>query len=310
MFYPAIEPFETGYLPVGGGHEIYYEICGNRAGKPALFVHGGPGGGCYADHRRLFDPSHYCIVLFDQRGCGRSRYDERLRENTTQHLIADIEALREMIHAPQWDVVLGGSWGATLALIYALTHRLRVCALVLRGIFSGRQSEIDWLYRFGASQLFPQEWEAFIGPLSEAERQDPVRAYHQRLTGADEDLQIAAARSWCRWEGSLLTLMPRGHYSSSDRHVIALAQIETHYFVHGCFIAESEILHRARELEGLPGILIQGRYDVVTPPTTAYALHKAWAGSRLEIVPDAGHATHEAGILRQLVAATDHFATA
>ena len=305
MLYPALEPKETGYLPVGAGHEIYFEVCGNPAGKPALFLHGGPGGGCYADHRRLFDPQRYCIVLFDQRGCGRSRFEDRLRDNTTQHLLRDIEALREKLGISDWHLVLGGSWGATLALTYALTHRERVKALVLRGVFSGRQSEIDWLYRFGASQLFPQQWEAFLGGLNEGERHDPLRFYHQRLMSEDEATRLKAARSWCAWEGSLLTLLPRSAFSSSDKHVMGLAQIETHYFVHDCFLGESEILRRAPELNGIPGIIIQGRYDVVTPATTAHELQKLWTTSRLEIVPDAGHATNEPGTLRKIIEATD-----
>ena len=308
MLYPALDPKETGYLPVGAGHEIYFEVCGNPEGKPALFLHGGPGGGFYADHRRLFDPQRYRIVLFDQRGCGRSRYEDRLRENTTQHLVRDIEALREKLDVTDWHLVLGGSWGATLALTYALTHRARVKALVLRGVFSGRQSEIDWLYRFGASQLFPQQWEAFIGGLPESKRSDALGAYYQLLMGADEMARLAAARNWCAWEGSLLTLLPRGPYASSDKHVLGLAQIETHYFVNHCFLEDGELLRRASELEGIPGIIIQGRYDVVTPATTAHELHQRWPGSRLEIVPDAGHATNEPGILRKIIEATDQLA--
>jgi proline iminopeptidase len=305
MLYPALEPKETGYLPVGAGHEIYFEVCGNPAGKPALFLHGGPGGACYADHRRLFDPQRYHIVLFDQRGCGRSRFEDRLRDNTTQYLVQDIEALREKLGFTEWHVVLGGSWGATLGLTYALTHRARVKALILRGVFSGRRSEIDWLYRFGASQLFPQQWEAFLGGLNEDERHDPLRFYHQRLMSPDEATRLKAARSWCAWEGSLLTLLPRGPYASSDKHVMGLAQIETHYFVNHCFLEDGELLRRAPELNGITGVIIQGRYDVVTPATTAHELQKQWATSRLEIVPDAGHATNEPGTIRKIIEATD-----
>ena len=309
MLYPFIEPARTGFLEVGSGHEIYWESCGNPAGRPALVLHGGPGGGCYADHRRLFDPSRYHIVLFDQRGCGRSRAADRLAANTTQHLVDDIEALRIHLGVTGWRVVLGGSWGATLALRYAQLHRPRVEALVLRGVFSARTSEIDWLYRFGASQLFPEAWERFLAPLPVAARADPLRAYHARLFDADPQVRITAARAWCAWEASLMTLLPRSaSYSAQDAHVLALAEIETHFFVNDCFLAEGQILAEAGRLDGLPGVIVQGRYDVVTPPTTAFELHRAWRGSRLEIVPDAGHATSEMGTLRKLIDATDGFA--
>ena len=309
MLYPYLEPAQSGHLDVGDGHEIYWEACGNPQGKPALFLHGGPGGGCYADHRRLFDPSRYRIVLFDQRGCGRSRAIDRLVANTTQHLVDDIERLRVLHGFDHWDLILGGSWGATLALRYAQLHRARVGALVLRGVFSARKSEVDWLYRFGASQLFPDAWVKFLAPIPESEREDLVHAYHRRICGDDEAAAIAAARAWCAWEAALMTLLPRPTtYSSSDAHVLALAAIETHYFVNDCFLAEGEILAQAGIIADLPGIIIQGRYDVVTPATTAHALHRMWPASRLEIVPDAGHATSEAGILRKLIDATDGFA--
>ena len=309
MLYPTITPKKAGFLEVGAGHSIYWEACGNPDGKPALFLHGGPGGGCFADHRRLFDPARYFIVLFDQRGCGRSRFVERCAENTTQHLVDDIERLRVMLGIERWGVVLGGSWGATLALRYTQLHLARVGALVLRGVFSGRRSEIDWLYRFGASQLFPEVWRRFEAGVAEDKRDDLLGAYHEILMGADPAARIAAARAWCAWEGSLLTLAPRrGAGSSSEDHVMALAQLETHYFVNDCFMPEGEILRQAHLLEGLPGVIVQGRYDVVTPPTTAWELHRAWPGSQFEIVDDAGHATMEPGTLRKLIEATDRFA--
>ena len=309
MLYPVLEPARTGYLDVGDGHEIYWESCGNPSGLPGLFLHGGPGGGCYADHRRLFDPTRYHIVLFDQRGCGRSRATSRLSANTTHHLVADIERLRNHFGFDAWRIVLGGSWGATLALRYAQVHRTRVEALVLRGVFSARQREVDWLYRFGASQLFPEAWDRFLAPIAADDRADPLHAYHRRLFGPDEAVRNAAARAWCTWEASLMTLLPRTTtYAASDAHVVALAEIETHYFVNGCFLAEGEILAAASKLDGLPGVIVQGRYDVVTPPTTAHELHRSWPGSRLEIVPDAGHATNEMGTLRKLIEATDGFA--
>jgi len=308
MLYPSLTPRDTGFLDVGSGHSIYWETCGDPLGKPALFLHGGPGGGCFADHRRLFDPARYFIVLFDQRGCGRSRFVNRCEANTTQDLVDDIERLRIMLGVEQWGLVLGGSWGATLALRYTQLHRARVGALVLRGVFSGRRSEVDWLYRFGASQLFPEGWRRFQAAVAPDRQDDLLGAYHALLWGDDEALRIAAARAWCAWEGSLLTLAPRkAGYSSSDRHVLALAEIETHYFVNDCFMPEGEILRQAPVLEGLPGVIVQGRYDVVTPPTTAYELHRAWPGSKLEIVDDAGHATMEPGTLRKLIEATDGF---
>jgi len=309
MLHPPISPRESGFLDVGAGHSIYWETCGDPQGKPALFLHGGPGGGCFSDHRRLFDPARYNIVLFDQRGCGRSRFAERCAANTTQDLVEDIERLRLMLGIERWGLVLGGSWGATLALRYAQLHRMRLEALVLRGVFSGRRSEVDWLYRFGASQLFPERWRQFQGAVAPGRRDDLLHAYHDLLMNADPADRIAAARAWCAWEGSLLTLAPRrGAGSSSEDHVMALAQLETHYFVNDCFMPEGEILRRAHVLDGLPGVIVQGRYDVVTPPTTAYELHRAWPGSQLEIVDDAGHATMEPGTLRKLMEATDRFA--
>ena len=306
--YPPIEPIARGHLDVGNGHRIYWETCGNPDGKPVVFLHGGPGGGCNADHRRLFDPQRYRIVLFDQRGCGRSTPTAELAHNTTPELVADIEQLREHLGIQRW-LVVGGSWGATLALLYAQAHRDRVEAMVLRGVFSGRRKEIDWLYQFGASEIFPEGWMRFIGPIPEAERGDLLHAYHRRLTHEDEAVRIAAARSWCAWEASVMTLLPRpAVYSASDASLLALARIETHYFVNDTFIAEGQILRDAYKLAGLRGIIVQGRYDVVTPPVTAHDLHLSWLGSRLDIVPDAGHATSEPGIMRRMVQATDEFA--
>ena len=305
--YPPLTPYESGMLDVGDGHEIYWEVSGNPLGKPALFLHGGPGGGCYADHRRLFDPDHYRIVLFDQRGCGRSKPVGSLLGNTTQHLVDDIERLRILLGVESW-LLLGGSWGATLALLYAQAHRTRVTALVLRGVFTARKREIDWLYRFGASALFPESWEKFAGFVGPDERADCVSAYFRRLTQGDRDSQIAAARAWCAWEGALMTLTPRALYEPGHGdQTLALARIETHYFVNNTFLPEGEIMSKAHLLRGLPGVIVQGRYDVVTPPTTSYELHRAWPESRLEIVPDAGHATSEPGTIRKLIEATDGF---
>jgi len=305
MLYPAIEPYASGRLGVDGGHEIYWETCGNPQGLPALFLHGGPGGGCSADSRRYFNPSRYRIVLHDQRGCGRSSPEGTLESNTTAHLIADIEALREKLSIERW-LLFGGSWGATLALAYAEQYPQRLSAMVLRGIFTARQSELDWLYRQGASQIFPEPWARFAGFIPEGERTDLVRAYHARLTSGDAAVAAAAARAWCLWEDTLSTLLP-SPATFNESSLLSLARIETHYLLHQAFLGEGQILANAHCLRGIPGIIIQGRYDMVTPPVTARDLHQAWPGSILKMVPDAGHASGELGIQRELVAATDAF---
>ncbi len=306
--YPPVEPHDQGWMEVDAGHRIYWEVCGNPDGKPAVFLHGGPGGGCHADHRRLFDPKAYRIVLFDQRGCGRSTPHGSLENNTTPHLIADIEALRKRLRIERW-LVLGGSWGAALALAYAEAFPQHVDALVLRGVFTGRKSEIDWLYRYGASALYPDAWEKFIAPIPEAERGDLVRAYHRRLTGPDISLRYDCARAWCAWEAELLTLMPRSFMGGAAASEMALARIETHFFVNDSFLREGEILERAPEIARIPCLIVQGRHDVVTPPQTAWALHRAMPGSQIQIVPGAGHASSEPGIMSRLVQATDRFST-
>ena len=303
MLYPSIEPYASGRLAVDSGHELYWESCGNPQGVPALFLHGGPGGGCNADNRRFFDPSHYRIVLFDQRGCGRSTPEGALESNTTAHLIVDIEALRELLSIKRW-LLFGGSWGATLALAYAQEYPQRVCGMVLRGVFTARESELDWLYRQGASQIFPERWERFSGFIPDEERADLVRAYHARLTGGEATLREAAARAWCLWEDTLSTLLP-GPASLDESALLSLALIETHYFLHRAFLEEGQLIAHADRLHGIPGFIIQGRYDAVTPPVTAWELHRAWPGSRLTIVPDAGHASSEPGVRRELIAATD-----
>lgn len=312
-FYPPIDPYAIGALEAGDGHTLYWETCGNPEGKPALFLHGGPGGGCSTDNRRLFDPERYRIVLFDQRGAGRSKPIGSLDNNTTPHLIADIERLRAFLGITQFHCVLGGSWGATLALAYAQSHPECVKNLVLRGVFTARQREVDWLYGHGARHLFPEAHAAFAGFIPAQERDDLVRAYHQRLTCGHEEVELSAAAHWCAYEAKLLMLMPRTppaapapSYASPQTR--ALARIEAHYFVHDSFMEEGQILARMETIAHIPGVIVQGRYDSVTPPVTAYELHKSWPGSRLEIVPDAGHATVESGIQRALVAATDGFA--
>jgi len=309
-FYPPIEPYDVGLTEVGGGHRIYWEMCGNPLGKPALFLHGGPGGGCTRDNRRLFDPERYRIILFDQRGCGRSRPHASLEANTTAHLVSDMESLRRTFGIERW-LLLGGSWGTTLALAYAQAYPGRVSAMVLRGVFTARQSELRWLYQGGASFLFPDAWERFIAPIPDSERSDLVAAYHARLTNGDRAVEMPAARAWCAWEEEIMTLQPRppaAPFPADDAQLLALARIETHYFVHGAFLAEGQLMANAHRLLDIPGVIVQGRYDTVTPPVTAWELHKAWPQAQLEIVRDAGHASNEPGILRGLITATNAFA--
>ena len=309
--YPPIEPYDSGHLDVGDGHRLAWELCGNPNGKPAVFLHGGPGGGCIPDHRRFFDPARYRVLLFDQRGCGRSTPHASLDANTTWHLVADIERLREMLAVERW-LVFGGSWGAALALAYAETHPERVSELVLRGIFTVRRSELRWLYGDGASRLFPEPWERFVAPIPEDERSDLIAAYHRRLTGSDRGVQLAAAKAWSGWEGAIVTLLPNARVVSQhaeEAFALAFARIEAHYFVHRGFLDEGQLIRDAHRLAAIPGTIVQGRYDVVTPAATAWDLHKAWPRAAFHLVDDAGHASSEPGILHRLVAATDGYAS-
>jgi proline iminopeptidase len=308
--YPPIEPFKTGMLDVGDGHRVYWELCGNPAGKPAVFLHGGPGAGCSTNHRRLFDPGKYCVLLFDQRGCGRSTPHASIDANTTWHLVADIERLRVRLGAERW-LVFGGSWGSTLALAYAQTHPERVSELVLRGIFTVRREELLWYYQEGASWLFPDEWEHFLAPIPQDERHDLMAAYRRRLTGSDEQVKIEAAVAWSRWEGRTITLLPNAVVDGvhSDAHyALAFSRIENHYFVNLGFFDDQQLLRDAAKLRGIPGVIVQGRYDVATPAKTAWELHQAWPEADFHLIADAGHAYNEPGILAQLIRATDRFA--
>jgi proline iminopeptidase len=310
--YPTIEPFEQGVLDTGDGHQVYWERCGNPAGKPAVFLHGGPGSGCGPDHRRLFDPAKYCVTLFDQRGCGRSTPHASLEANTTWHLVADIEKLREMSGAERW-LVFGGSWGSTLALAYAQTHPARVSELVLRGIFTLRHEELHWFYQEGASWLFPDEWEQFVAPIAPGDRHDLMAAYHRVLTGDDDLARTNAAVAWSHWEGRTITLLPDPTITTAHDNAhfaLAFARIENHYFVNHGFFAEGQLLRDAHKLHGIPGVIVQGRYDVCTPVKTAWDLHQAWPQAEFHLVADAGHSFKEPGILDQLVRATDRFAGA
>ena len=309
-FYPELQPFNRGRLQVSALHEIYFEECGNPAGKPAVVLHGGPGGGISPFLRRTHDPLAYRIVLFDQRGCGQSTPHAELAENTTWDLVEDIERLRRHLAIDRWQVV-GGSWGSTLALAYAQTHPERVAELIVRGIFTLRKSEIHWFYQHGASELFPEAWETFLAPIPEPERHDLLSAYHRRLTGSDPAEQLACARAWSQWEGATLSLLPdekRLRDFGAERFALAFARIECHYFVNkGFFAHDGQLLANAGKLKAIPGVIIQGRYDVVTPAVSAWDLHKAWPEAAFVMVPDAGHTASEPGIADALVKATDGF---
>jgi proline iminopeptidase len=309
--YPPVEPGRQGHLAVGDGHEIYWEECGRPDGKPALFLHGGPGAGCDTRARRFFDPARYRIVLFDQRGCGRSRPHASLEHNTTWDLVADIERLREHLGIASWQV-FGGSWGSTLALAYAQAHPAQVTELVLRGIFLLRRSELDWFYQQGASALYPDRWAQYVAPIPESERGNLMQAFYRRLIGADRGAAIAAARAWAVWEGStsfLLTDDENVRKWGEDEFALAVARIECHYFVNGGFLRdERQLLDDVARIRHIPAVIVQGRYDVVCPMMTAWDLHCAWPEAEFCVVPDAGHSAFEPGITDRLVRATDRYA--
>ncbi len=308
--YPEIEPFNNFHLAVGGGHRLYVEEVGRRRGIPAVFLHGGPGAGCEPYHRRFFDPERYHLVLFDQRGAGRSTPHADLTDNTTWHLVEDLERLRRHFGFEQW-LLFGGSWGSTLALAYAQTHPERVSALVLRGIFLCRPREIQWFYQEGASRIFPDYWADFLAPVPPERRDDLVGAYHQLLTGSDELRRMAAAKAWSVWEGRTATLHhdPEVEAHFAQPHVaLAMARIECHYFVNDAFLEPDQLLREAGRLAGIPGVIVHGRYDMICPLENAWQLHRAWPGSELQIIPDAGHSAAEPGTRAALVAATDRFA--
>lgn len=305
--YPPIQPYNSFRLQVTAPHELYVEECGNPKGLPVVFLHGGPGSGCEPYHRQFFDPDKYRIVLFDQRGCGRSTPHAELTGNTTQALVEDIETIRRHLLIDKW-VVFGGSWGSTLALAYAQTHPANVLGLILRGIFLCRQREIDWFYQEGASRIFPDVWEKFLEPIPAAERHNLVSAYYQRLTSEDEFTRMQAAKAWSLWEGRTATLLSSqkviDHFG--DPHTaLSLARIECHYFINNSFMRANQLLDDADKLAEIPGIIVQGRYDVICPMESAWALHRAWPSSILQIIPDAGHAASEAGIANALVKAAD-----
>jgi proline iminopeptidase len=308
--YPEVEPHASGMLEVGNGHRIYWERCGTPGAKPAVFLHGGPGGGFSPNHRRLFDPARYDVLLFDQRGCGRSRPYAELEANTTWHLVADIERLRAMVGVERWQV-FGGSWGSTLALAYAEKHPGRVSELIMRGIYLLTRAELEWYYQFGVSQMFPDKWERFVAPIPEAERGDLMAAYRKRLVGEDKAAQLEAAKAWSAWEGETITLLPEP--ATSDQfhdpdYAIAFARIENHFFVHAGWLEEGQLLRDAGRLKDIPGVIVHGRYDMPCPAHYAWQLHKAWPTAEFHLIEGAGHAYSEPGILDRLIRATDQFA--
>ena len=309
--YPPIEPYRHGRLKVGAGHEIYYEECGNPTGKPAVFVHGGPGAGANETARRFFDPKRYRIVVFDQRGCGRSRPHASLVDNTTWHLVSDMEELRRHLGIERW-LVFGGSWGSTLALAYSQKHPRAVSELVLRGIFMLRKWEIDWFYQEGASALFADRWEQYVAPIPRRERSDLVRAFHRRLTGRNPRRRLEAARAWSIWEAAtsfLHTDEAQVRKWGNAAFATAIARIECHYFVNKGFLArEDQLLRGVSRIRHIPAVIVQGRYDVVCPMRTAWDLHRAWPKADFRLVAGAGHSALEPGITHELVTATDRFA--
>ncbi len=308
---PEVKPFNTFRLPVGKIHDLYVEECGNPGGIPVLVVHGGPGAGCNATMRRFFDTTHYRIILFDQRGSGRSLPHAELTENTTQLLVDDMEAIREHLGIDRW-MLFGGSWGSTLSLVYAQQHAGRVLSLILRGIFLCRQQDLHWFYQDGANHIFPDYWKDYVRLIPEKEREDFITAYYKRLTGNDDVLRMAAAKAWATWEARCATLRPNHdvveHFA--EPHVaMSLARIEAHYFINRIFLKDDQVLRDTYKLREIPGIIVHGRYDMVCPLDNAVDLHLSWPASQLEIVRDAGHSALEPGIVDALLRATSDMAT-
>jgi len=302
--FAEIEPYATGRIALDSIHTMHWEACGNAEGVPVVFLHGGPGGGCLPHHRRFYDPAFWKIVLYDQRGAGRSAPSAELAANTTQHLVADLERLRTELRVERW-LVFGGSWGSTLALAYAQAHPQRVLGLVLRGIFLATAAEIDW-FMHGMRNTFPEAWRAFADALPPAERADLLGNYYRRLTSPDPKVHLPAAHAWDRYEGACTTLLPAADPLSrfdGDTAALAIARIEAHYFVNRGFLAPGQLLDGVAKIRHLPCTIVQGRYDIVCPPVTADALARAWPEAEFVVVPDAGHSVREPGIMRELVAA-------
>ena len=308
--YPISAPFDSGMLDVGEGHSLYWERVGTKGAKPAVMLHGGPGGGISPAHRGQWDPELYDVILFDQRGCGKSLPFAEIEHNDTWRIVADMERLREMCGFETWQV-FGGSWGATLALAYAQAYPQRTTELVLRGVFLARQKELDWLYSYGASEIMAEAWDDFVSVIPEAERGELIEAFYRRLTGADEDAKQEAARAWSVWEGQVATLLPKPElvedYADAAK-AVPMARIAAHYFREKFWLEENQLLRDVGKLKGIPGIIVQGRHDICTPPTSAWELKKAWPEVDLRIVHDAGHSASEPGIIDGLVRATDELA--
>lgn len=303
MLYPAIKPYKIWRFPVSDLHTLYIEECGNPDGVPVVFLHGGPGGSCEPGHRRFFNPEEYRIILFDQRGSGKSRPHASLEENTTWDLVADMEKIREFLEIGRW-VVFGGSWGSTLALAYAQSHPKQVSGLILRGIFLGRDEDVNWFFNGHAARIFPEAWEHFVEPIPEQERGDIIAAYYQRLTSNNEIVRMGAAKAWSIWEGSAVTLLPDKNVVDhfSDPHIaLSLARIECHYFWHNCFLRQNQLIEEMSRISHIPGYIVHGRYDMVCPIDQALLLKQHWEEARLKVVADAGHAVTEQGISNALV---------
>jgi len=309
--FPPIEPYNHGWLSVGDGHEIYYEESGNPTGKPCLFVHGGPGGGASPAARQFFDPDKYRIVLFDQRGCGRSKPHASIEANTTWHLIDDIELIRQTMGIDRW-LVFGGSWGSTLSLAYAQSHPERVTELVLRGIFLLRAQELQWFYQHGASELYPDAWQHYLAPIPDAERHDLISAFHSRLTSEDPEVRLSAARAWSVWEASTSFLIQNEDFMAQldePEAALAMARIECHYFVNGGFFeSPNQLIEAVDRIRHIPCVIVQGRYDVVCPPTTAWDLHRAWPEADFKLITNAGHSAFDPANTAALIEATNRFA--
>lgn len=309
--FPSIEPYNTFTIKAGDLHTIYVEEVGNPKGKPIVFVHGGPGGGIDANHRRYFDPARWRVILFDQRGCGKSTPFGELRENTTFDLVGDMEKIRATLEIDKWHV-FGGSWGSTLALTYAITHPTRALSLLLRGIFLVRKKEISWFYQHGANMFYPEEWEHFLAPIPKSERHDLVTAYHKRLNNTDDAVVKEAARAWSKWEGATSKLKKDAstiEHFSSDHFAYAFARIENHYFFNGAFFDDDNwILNNAKKIQQIPGVIVQGRYDMPCPPISAYDLHKAWPRAEFMMIEAAGHSLSEPGISQALLTAVNQVA--
>lgn len=306
LLYPSIGPFDQRMLKVSGGHRIYVEQCGNPKGIPVVVLHGGPGGGCSPAMRRFFDPSVYRVILFDQRGCGKSTPHASVENNTTWDLVADIEMIRQVLEIERW-IVFGGSWGATLSLVYAQAHNDRVRGLVLRGVFLMTEVELEWFYGGGAGQFWPEKWAEFIAPIPKAEHGDLIGAYHKRLFSDDLAEQTAYARAWAGWESNLAVLEPADHKGVAPAgYARAFSRLENHYFINGGFLSEGQaILNNLDKLADIPGVIVQGRYDMICPPARAHALASGWSKANLKMIPTAGHALSEPGITAELVKAMD-----